>query len=61
MWKCKCCGEVWFHQEKILDKINEHGVIKEYTDGDIVCRGCGDRGYSIEDIAEWVEDYKIKK
>lgn len=56
MWKCKCCGEVWFHQEKILDKINKHGVIKEYTDGDIICSECGERGYCIEDIADWVEE-----
>ena len=61
MWKCKCCGESWFHQEKIIDEINEHGVIKKFTDEEIVCSECGDRGYIIEDIAEWVEDDKIKK
>lgn len=60
MWKCKNCGEVWFHQEKIIDGMNKDGEIEEYTDGDIVCGSCGERGYCIEDIAEWVEDDIIK-
>lgn len=50
MWRCKECGGIWFHQEKIIDKMNQDGEIEEYTDGDFVCGECGERGYCIEDI-----------
>ena len=56
MWRCKHCGGIWFHQEKIIDKMTKDGEIEEYTDGDFVCGECGVRGYYIVDIAEWIEE-----
>lgn len=66
MWKCKRCGYDRFYQpfrsEFIIIKADkkENVIESENSDfakyGRFYCADCGKAGWTLSEIAEWVED-----
>lgn len=66
MWKCKKCGGDSFYQPfsriLVITKVDknqniiesEEGTFAEY--GRFYCPDCGKAGWTLDEVAKWVED-----